>query len=312
MIELMADRTKKSVLLGHGNRPSSSREESIPLPIHRTHLQHGLGSRIEQYRDTPRTFFSLPPSNRHWLICQNYAGPQRLRVQAGNQEKHVDALSEQQVIYIPPGTPTDWEFSSAKGSTHLLIPDQVFLQALPDSHFLSVIQEEGPQVGVKMPHLSQFINSYSNRLSQTAAVSDLALSDLILETTTAFAQELVTQNGGRATSRQKSRSLDRGKLQILREFMWDNLQENITLSDLAELVHLSPYHFSRVFKSETRVSPYQALLRFRVYKARTLIPTRLSLTEIAYACGFSDQAHFTRVFKAHTSFTPSQFRKVSA
>jgi AraC family transcriptional regulator len=38
--------------------------------------------------------------------------------------------------------------------------------------------------------------------------------------------------------------------------------------------------------------------------------TRLSLTEIAYTCGFADQGHFTRTFKAATGFLPKTFRKI--
>ena len=116
----------------------------------------------------------------------------------------------------------------------------------------------------------------------------------------------------RCSSLLKPQKLSPETLQSIWDYMWENIDRNITLAELAKVAHMSPFHFSRVFKAVTHVTPHQALIRMRLQKARTLIPRSDSLTEIAYRCGFSDQAHFTRTFKSRTGYSPKQFRKMSA
>ena len=288
-----------------------SREDAIPEMSCSILKADDFSARIEQYWDTPHSAFSLPASSHHWLICQNQAGPRNFLVQTGEVEHDASGLNSQHAIYLPPGTKTQWEFSPAAGSTHLLIPDKLFLKVLSDERAFAMVQEQGPLVGMVMRRLTRSINAFGQHLNLGHDPSDLALSELILGFTEELARELSTPSDEPQTPVPCSRRLGLLKLNILRDYMWDNIDRNITLAELAQQVHLSPFHFSRSFKQETRTTPHQALLRIRVQKARALLPQNQTLTEIAYRCGFSDQAHFTRVFKAHTGFTPKQFRKAT-
>ena len=303
-------RSRETTSEKHGK--PRSREEAIPEMQCVAHEQQELSSRVERYKHTPQSAFCLPTSAHHWLICQNHAGPRKFLVQTDNQEHDVSGLNNQQIIYLPPGTRTQWDFSPAEGSTHLLIPDKLLLQVLSNERAFAGIQERGPLMGALMPTLSQFINSSSNRVNSEQDFSHLALSEFILEAAQMLTHELSVQEGKGRSETRFGDHLSAEALQILKGFMWDNIERNITLAELARLVHLSPFHFSRIFKEKTQTSPHQALLRMRVRKARSLLPHSRTLTEIAYCCGFSDQAHFTRVFKAQTGFTPKQFRKATA
>ena len=275
------------------------------------HEQQELSSRVELYKNSPDSAFSLPSSAHHWLLCQNDLGPQKILVQANETESDVSGLNQQHIIYLPPGTKTQWEFTPVEGSTHLLIPDKLLLQALPNESAFAAVQERGPLMGAVMPRISQFINSRRKHLGLDSGSPDLALSEFILEATEVLADELLADLGEQNAPAHSAKMLAPQALQSLREFMWDNIDRNITLAELANVVRLSPFHFSRIFKEVTQTTPHQALLRIRVRKARSLLPENKTLTEIAYRCGFSDQAHFTRVFKAHTGFTPKQFRKAT-
>ena len=273
--------------------------------------QEELSARIEQYKDSPHSAFCLPASTHHWLICQNQRGPREFLVQADQLECDIGGMSKQQTIYLPPGTRTQWHFSAVEGSTHFLIPDKLLLHALSCERAFSSIQEQGPLLGAAMPRLSRFVNTFSHRLSLGRNPSDLAFCDLILKFAEGLARELSVRNGEVRLPELSTNSLGPQALHVLEDYMWENIERNITLAELAHLVHLSPFHFSRSFKQSTQITPHQALLRIRVRKARILLPESRTLTEIAYRCGFSDQAHFTRVFKAHTGFTPRQFRKAT-
>ena len=82
-----------------------------------------------------------------------------------------------------------------------------------------------------------------------------------------------------------------------------------TVPSLARLAGLSPTHFSRVFKTSFGTSPIDWLRRERISQAkRRLADTSDDIKEIAEQVGYSDRYFFSKDFKKHTGFTPSQFR----
>lgn len=82
------------------------------------------------------------------------------------------------------------------------------------------------------------------------------------------------------------------------------------VQDLARAWHLSPDHFSRLFKQHTGVSPRQFILDARLDLARRLLLfSSHTVTRIAQLAGFSDVYHFSRQFKAHTGRAPTRFRR---
>jgi len=87
-----------------------------------------------------------------------------------------------------------------------------------------------------------------------------------------------------------------------------HLDCDLSLADIAGVACLSPYHFSRAFKTSTGLSPHQYVLRARVEAAKQLLTAGdLSLSEIAFRVGFFDQSHLTRHFKRRYGVPPSTF-----
>lgn len=109
-------------------------------------------------------------------------------------------------------------------------------------------------------------------------------------------------------------NLDRGRLapwQVKRatEFLMANLEEDVSLQALADTVRLSAFHFARAFKASLGSPPQRWLMERRVDRARELLAaTQMGLAEIALACGFASQSHFTTAFKRHTGVTPGVWR----
>jgi transcriptional regulator GlxA family with amidase domain len=100
------------------------------------------------------------------------------------------------------------------------------------------------------------------------------------------------------------------KIQRVRAFMEARLDRAISVADLATLARVSPSHFSRGFRTSLGDSPHSYLLRLRIERSLVLLKdTDLSLCLVATECGFSDQAHFNRVFKQRLGGSPGTWRR---
>lgn len=97
----------------------------------------------------------------------------------------------------------------------------------------------------------------------------------------------------------------RARLRPAIDYIREQYREDVSLADLAAVVHLTPPYFSRLFKRAYGVSPYQYVIRRRVDAAADLIShSRRTLTEIASMVGFADHSHLIRHYKRLTGTTP--------
>lgn len=105
-------------------------------------------------------------------------------------------------------------------------------------------------------------------------------------------------------------SVPEARVQTVINFMSANLQRKVSLSELASVVNLSPFHFSRFFKTETGISPGQYLIRLRMEKARSLLATSfLSIKQIMALVSYSNRKDFGRHFRRYFDLAPSEYRK---
>ena len=94
-------------------------------------------------------------------------------------------------------------------------------------------------------------------------------------------------------------------------YIAQNYHEKITLSSMAEQMHISYDYFQHRFKEIQGESPQQFLVHKRVEAAEQMLLNKtLSCTEIAYRCGFSNSAQFSAMFKREKGISPYQYRKV--
>ncbi len=97
----------------------------------------------------------------------------------------------------------------------------------------------------------------------------------------------------------------------IRDVLNDRWDENVSLRELSDIVHVHPTTISKNFRTFFQCTFGEYTRRLKVNKAmEKLKASSYSLTEIAYICGFSDQSHFTRVFKSMTGFLPKEYVKL--
>lgn len=99
-------------------------------------------------------------------------------------------------------------------------------------------------------------------------------------------------------------------IEAAKEFIQQHFHDNLSLQNIATTVGLSPYHFCRLFKKITDITPYQFLLKTRLQKAATLLlNTKSSVTDISYDAGFDNLSLFINSFRKRYGISPLQYRK---
>ena len=94
------------------------------------------------------------------------------------------------------------------------------------------------------------------------------------------------------------------------EFMMDNFQENISISQLAALSNLSKSYFMGCFKKAVGVGAIEHLTQLRVNAAcEALSDTDEMISDVALDCGYSNLSNFNRQFKKITGSTPNEYRR---
>jgi AraC family transcriptional regulator len=93
-------------------------------------------------------------------------------------------------------------------------------------------------------------------------------------------------------------------------FIEDHLADAISLASLAQLVRLSPFHFSRAFKQSFGLPPHRYHVARRIERAKTLlVESAMSVTEIGFQVGFSETSAFSATFRRLTGTTPTAYTR---
>lgn len=107
---------------------------------------------------------------------------------------------------------------------------------------------------------------------------------------------------------QPSGGLSQKQLKQIVDYIHEYLDRNVSLPELANVVQLSSYHFTRLFKQSIGLAPHQYHIRCRIDRAKQLLlEKKLSLAEIAYAVGFASQGHLNYHFKRLVGVPPTAF-----
>ena len=107
-----------------------------------------------------------------------------------------------------------------------------------------------------------------------------------------------------------SPSLPGFKLRQITDWMAEHPAEEFSLERLAEQVGLSRFHFQRLFKAATGVSPSRYQINLRLNTARQLLrETKMSVVDVALEVGYTDPSHFAQLFRRETGLSPSEYRR---
>lgn len=124
-----------------------------------------------------------------------------------------------------------------------------------------------------------------------------------------IAEHLQGFYSGNGRRRREERGLSPGRLQRALAIIEERLGEQVSVDDIAEAAHLSAFHFTRMFRRSTGMSPHAYITQQRMEVARQLLATTsMPIAEIARRVGYRTQAHFTHVFREENGITPRAYR----
>lgn len=171
---------------------------------------------------------------------------------------------------------------------------RVFPHTVPDALFLqAAVVADRPTVAA----VQQLFSSYS--LPRSALAREQAAIDGLVA---------LFRTTGRLHAEDIRRDPVPRAARLAREFIEAHVEEPIPLARLADEVHLSLFHFCRVFEAAFGMPAAAYVRSQRVKRAAHHISMGTSLADAAARCGFADQAHMTRQFRAVLGVTPAQWR----
>lgn len=145
----------------------------------------------------------------------------------------------------------------------------------------------------------QILDVSSNHYFTSLSI-DYLLTELLIQLSEDYYQKVVgpplTENAARVDS--------------IKSWIRANLSESLRVNSVAEAFDLNPHYLVRIFKQQTNQTVIQYINELKVNKANELlVRTNLPIKQIAGMAYYSDEKRFMKVYKKHTSLTPSQFRR---
>ena len=267
-----------------------------------------ISSHKADWKNICLEYYQQPPFESPQHYTQDYS----LFIHLQNQSLHrrinecekVENIKPGDVAVIPPHV-VHWAATAQKSEFLVITLDSNLIFS---SH-CELLRKDNVKV---IPHFSKpdpLI--YQIGLALKAALLDGVKCRLYAESmATALAAHLLQHYSVPNSDCDCYAGLSQPKLRKVTEFILNHLGEDLAISAIADEVSMSKYHFARLFKQSTGLSPYQYVIRCRIERAKILLSQgNLQISEIGLEVGFADQSQFTRHFKRLTGVTPLSILK---
>ena len=247
------------------------------------------------------------PGYDHHLVALHTAGTCSVLKQSGGVE-HRGVKSPGSLTVIPAGAQSYWCADVSTQSAAIWIPPNLLTDAAAAMDAPHAAVELRDVFDARDPVLEQLATIMLSELDKPRHPAQKLIHDAA---SLAFTAHLLRAFDLRSSPEPKvPRGLPPRALGNVIAYIEDHLGEAIELIDLARIGNVSRFHFIKLFKMSTGMSPMAYVERSRIRRAARLIKHgEMRLTEIAVAVGFADQSHFTRRFRRHTGYTPGSFRR---
>ncbi len=225
------------------------------------------------------------------------------------------------IIIIKPGQPHKFIVKSETGCEYIVLNFKFSSQMeggisqVPVGDFLNFVsgKESGSFISLKVSQKNEIILLLNRILKerQSKEIGSGVLESLMVMELFVFISRALKMEWENSIKNKSSKVKELVRVAV--NFINSNYERDISLSDIARFVFLSPSYFTRAFKDEMGVSPIHFLLEVRVQRAKELLEgTGTKISDIALSVGFSNQQRFNEIFKKYSGMTPLQYRKMKS
>jgi len=212
-------------------------------------------------------------------------------------------------VGMQPFDKATWRFEGAISYLPVYIPFEL-VGAVSESLFDRELRHEQIWVppGTRDPNLCRAM-----RTIQSRGLSTIAPTNLILDSWSLVLSEILLRRFSRYADKYGRTSFGKipGRgIALAVDYIEAHLDQDLRLAALAKVSGMSIYHFARRFKETVGMSPHAYVVVRRIRRAQDMLKhDGSSLANVATACGFASQAHFTTAFQRNLGITPGQYRR---
>jgi AraC family transcriptional regulator len=261
-----------------------------------------------------RQFYSGPPV--HFLSGVDTGDRHRLVLSPDELASVLIQVEEGHTRQTPPSAPGVLAFYPARLTLRTVQPEARFVQVLWDTDLYSALLPELGAAASRFEFLYPLEDPLLSQIARTLAQEiEGGIADRILIESlgTALCIRIARQFIDRLPLPTSKKGLTPERLRRVTDYVEAHLDEKLSLTALAEIACLSPYHVSRSFKESIGVGPQRYVIQRRLERAKTLMRrTNQPLAFIAQEAGFADQSHLASIFRREIGVTPGRFRAALA
>jgi AraC family transcriptional regulator len=285
---------------------------SLPSPMLSSEGRGWTGIEVVRFKGYFEEI-SVPPFPSHTVVVSLTSHPVDL-VQRLDGKLYEDTCHSGEVTIAPARTPVEVSHKERVECDVLnLRLGEAFLREVAES---VEVEPDGLEIMLRVGTLDPQIERIGLSLKAEVEAEGLLGGRLYAESlANALALSLIRDYSSLGNSavrkavREHTSGLSKRALKAAIDYVGDNLEKDLTLADIAGTAHMSPYHFSRLFKVSTGLAPHQYVIERRVQRAKELLgSTALPIAEVALLCGFAHQSHLNRHFKRLLGVNPKALR----
>ena len=264
------------------------------------HYRHDLPGLIE----APSGFSS------HLLTFFLTNNPQQI-TRMGDHGEYDGEMKQGEFYLYPANYPGRTVWQSVDKTLHFIIGSTFLDKIASESgltpsacslEFLPVLRTQDPQIA----HVAQL---FLMEMTHAFEAQKLYLESL----STVFGIHLIRHYSNLKLAQRPMHSTAAGlspsQLKRVLDYIHDQLESDLSLSQLAQQVGLSRSYFAKQFKQAMHITPHHYINQQRVDRAKQLLKNlAVPIADVAMSCGFSNQSHFTKVFRQQLGITPKAYR----
>lgn len=223
-----------------------------------------------------------------------------------DDHRHQARVAPGQLMFMAAGQSNEWRWDGPTEEAQLFVDPDVIEQAANDSGYGQVALRS--QIAVEDPSISQIVLALVDELRSPGPSPAMMAQSAVQY----LALHLLRRHCTWRADLLRAGTLNGQQISRIERFADAHMQSDISLADLAAVVHMSQFHFARAFKLTTGQSPHRWLTARRIARAQELLrATALPIVEVAAETGFQSQSHFGQVFRRWSGHSPRQWRNLA-